>query len=65
MASAETAVKFWSEQTNSKVTYSNPSEPIFLIKAEDFYWNVIIGEKIGWIIAEEWLGIKELNNAKQ
>lgn len=51
----------WSEKLKSKVLYSNPREPIFVIKKEEErFWNVIIGEKIGWIIVQNWLEIKEL-----
>jgi len=55
------AAEYWSKRLNSRVLFSNPGEPIFLIKKEDKYWNVIIGEKIGWIIADDWLGLKLLN----
>ena len=61
----EAAAEYWSKRLNSRVLFSNPNEPIFLIKKEDKYWHVIIGERVGWIIAEDWIGIKELkNNAK-
>ena len=44
---------YWSKELNSKVTYSNPEEIIFLMRKEfvgyDEFWFVIIGEKVGWI----------------
>jgi len=52
---------YWTKKLNCKVTFSNPSEPIFVIKKCDKFWNVLIGEKIGWIIVEDWLTIKKLN----
>jgi hypothetical protein len=57
-----TATNYLSTKTNSKVTYSKPGEPIFKIKEDGKYWNVIIGEKVGWIIVASWLEIKELIN---
>jgi hypothetical protein len=61
----ETA-QLWSQELNMKVTYSNPKEPIFVIEKKGKQWHVIIGEKIGWIVAEEFLEIQPLvvNNGK-
>jgi len=47
-------------ELHTKITYSNPQEPIFVIKKENLYWNIIVGERIGWIIIEKWLGIREM-----
>jgi len=64
-AAIETAekVKYWLERDlKSKVEYTQLNEPIFVLKKEenDKFWNVIVGEKIGWIIAEEWMELKLL-----
>jgi hypothetical protein len=48
------------KELRTKITYSNPQEPIFVIKKENLYWNVIVGERIGWIIAEKWHNTKNL-----
>jgi len=50
----------FSKRLNLRVSYSQPNEPIFLIKAEEFYWNVIIGERVGWISVRDWHKIKKL-----
>ena len=52
--------EYWSKELNSRVSFSNPNEPIFLVKNEGKYWNVIIGERGGWIIVEDWLRLKAL-----
>jgi len=63
VAEAKFATQYWTKRLGgTKVIYSNPKEPIFVVSREDKYWNVIIGEKIGWIIAEEWLELKEITD---
>ena len=53
-------VVYWSKELKTKITHSNLNEPIFVIGKEGKFWNVIIGERIGWIIAEDWLELKPL-----
>jgi hypothetical protein len=57
---AAAEANYWSKELNSRVTFSNPGEPIFVIRKDEEYWNVIIGERIGWIIVKDWLEIKPL-----
>ena len=63
--SIEKFIRVWSGRINSKIIFSSPNEPIFLIKMEQDaytqrtqYWNVIIGEKIGWIIVHDWMDVR-------
>ena len=58
---AKVAAGLWTNHFGSKVHYSKLGEPIFLIGAEGIFWNVIIGEHIGWIVAESWTGVGLLN----
>jgi hypothetical protein len=69
---------YWRNRTNGIVHGTKPNEPIFLIEetVEEFkhqtdtivakFWHVIIGDKVGWIIVQDWLEIKPLrkDNAK-
>jgi hypothetical protein len=48
------------EYCTSRYKYAEKNTPIFVVKKYGKYWHVIAGERIGWIIAEEWLGIKQL-----
>jgi len=58
-------IENWSVESGRKVLFSQPHEPIFLVEEPvDNFWNVIIGERVGWIIEGDWLGIKELVNDK-
>jgi hypothetical protein len=51
--------------------YCNPNEPIFVIEKTDRYgngpehqyWNVVVGEKFGWIAVPTWITMTELKNA--
>ena len=60
-AQSKVAADLWTSHFSSKVHYSELGEPILLIKAEEIYWNVIIGEKIGWIVADSWTDIEPLS----
>jgi len=57
---AEFSARVWSKHFGSKVVFTSPKEPIFVIEKCDNIWNVLIGEKTGWITAEKWLEIKPL-----
>jgi len=54
-------IEYWSKRLNSRVTFSTPNEPIFVIKKDEDYWHVIIGERVGWIVSRGPLGLKEIN----
>lgn len=54
---------FWSQYLKSKVIFSLPKEPIYVISKDHHYWHVIIGNKFGWIIVRDWLQIKQLENS--
>lgn len=52
------SVAWWSTELKEKVTRANPGELVYLLDRIDKWWHVIIGERIGWIIAEDWLSFK-------
>jgi len=52
----------WSQKLGSKVLYSNPGDMIFCVSKDGFdeyseIWNVIINDKIGWILLSGWCKI--------
>jgi hypothetical protein len=57
---------YWYASTKVKLSFLPPNELIYLlnivspIKTSEKYWHVIIGEKIGYIIVDDWLEIKQL-----
>jgi hypothetical protein len=51
---------YWARRVSSKVMFSDPNEPILVLKKEEKFWNVIIGEKIGWIIVSDFTAIMPL-----
>ena len=66
LQTAKRSAHMWTIELKSKVTYTTPNEPILLlsyITPESFdgdYWHVIVGERVGWIIAYGWLHMKLL-----
>jgi len=71
---AARSIKMHNAKLTGQIYYSIPNEPIFLLKKKIHkikmfqnplyenveFWNVIVGEKIGWIIAENNINIKQL-----
>jgi hypothetical protein len=60
---AQSTARAWTNTDCSIIGYTKPKETIFLIngiKSVDddenyfYYCNVIVGEKIGWILNESW-----------
>lgn len=59
---ATSVARYWEHKLKSKVVFCLPKEPIFVIEKQNIHWHVIIGNKIGWIEAANWLELKELVN---
>jgi len=49
---AEFAIKYWQYVIDAKIYFYPPSQPIFLLAVEKNLWNVIIEDKVGWIITD-------------
>jgi len=62
MDMATTNAITYSHLLGSKVFFSKPGELILLIKKEEQYCNVVIEEKIGWIVMNDFLNLKEFIN---
>jgi len=58
----EGVAAYWSGVLNSKVAWVQPGEPILFVEKNDSFHKILVGEKIGWIAASEWLNIKPLEN---
>jgi len=58
------AARYWSEELNCTVCYSEPDEIFIFIKEEIIeehkYLNVLFGDKQGWIICKNWLRIERI-----
>ena len=53
---------YWSE-FDKPVIYCNPETPLLILSADKEYVEVLVGDKRGWIIYQDWLKIKEITDA--
>lgn len=62
-ASAVYGAQWLAKEIKSTVSCIKPNEPILIVKREKRYWQVVVGEKIGWIKSTGWpIFLKELTN---
>jgi hypothetical protein len=59
-AAARTAA-YWSEKLGKPVSYCNPQTPLLVLSVKEQYIEVLAEDKVGWIINEDWLNIKEID----
>lgn len=52
----------WSNRFGKPVSYAEKNIPLLVLKAEEKFYEVMIEDKKGWIIYEDWLEIKEIDN---
>jgi len=60
---AEASCSYWSNQFDKPVNYYNPQTPLLVLSVKEKYIEVLAGDKVGWIINEDWLNIKEIVDA--
>lgn len=51
---------FWSRELGKPVSHCNPETPLLVLRVKDKYVEVLVGERRGWIIFKDWLGIEEI-----
>jgi hypothetical protein len=51
---------YWSTKLDKSVSYCNPLTPLLVLNADNRYAEVLVGDKVVWIINEDWLNIKEI-----
>ncbi len=56
--------RFWSKELNCQVLHSDPGEIFMLLEKDHIFGccHVLFGDKQGWIICRNWMGIKEARN---
>ena len=59
------ALHSMAQSLNCKIHMSVPKEPIMLLRKSGIFWNVIVGEKIGWIIVRSWFKVRRLKKQEQ
>lgn len=51
---------YWTRKLGKSVLYAKKNIPLLSLNNKEKYVEVLIEEKVGWIIVEDWLGIKEI-----
>ena len=51
---------YWSNRLGKPVSYAERNIPLLVLKAEEKFYEVLSGDKKGWIIYEDWLEIREI-----
>lgn len=60
-AAAVTAeAAYWSRRFGKAVSYADKNIPLLSLNNKEKYVEVLAGDRKGWIIVENWLGIKEI-----
>jgi len=58
--SAAVDAGYWSAKLDKSVSYCNPLTPLLVLNADNRYAEVLVGDKVVWIINEDWLELKEI-----
>ena len=54
---------YWSNRFGKPVLYAKKNIPLLILNNREKYIEVLAGDRKGWIIVEDWLGIKEFDYA--
>lgn len=57
---AITTAQYWANKFKCKIWAIKPNVPFLILDKRDKYWNILVGDKIGWIIMRPWLTMKEI-----
>jgi len=62
LAAAVTAIAaaYWTRELGKPVSFCDPETPLLVLSVKEEYIQVLAGDKVGWIINEDWLNIKEI-----
>lgn len=53
----------WTRKLGKPVYYTEKKVPLLVLSVKEKYIEVLAGDRKGWIIVEDWLGIKEIDYA--
>ena len=51
---------YWTRKLGKSVLYAKKNIPILVLNSKEKFYEVLAGDRKGWIIVEDWLGIKEI-----
>ena len=63
VATAEGLATYWSNRFKKPVYYTEKKVPLLVLNNKEEYIEVLAGDRKGWIIYQDWLGIKEIDYA--
>ena len=55
---------YWQFRFGKPVSYVTPKTPILILNSEENFHQVLIEDRMGWIIYHSWIGFEELNNVR-
>lgn len=53
-------IAYWTRKFGKPVLYAELNMPLLILNVKEKYYEVLTGNKKGWIIFKDWLKIKEL-----
>jgi hypothetical protein len=59
------AAAYWSRKLGKSVGYCDPQTPLLVLSVKKQYIEVLAGDKVGWIINEDWLNIGEISCTRE
>lgn len=51
---------YWTRKLGKSVSYTDKNIPLLSLNNKEKYVEVLAGDRKGWIVVEDWLGIKEI-----
>ena len=60
LADPASGAAFWTRELGKSVLSAKKNIPILSLNNKEKYVEVLAGDRKGWIIVEDWLGIKEI-----
>jgi hypothetical protein len=57
---ASIAASYWTRQLGKPVSYLEKSSPLLVLRAEKNFYEVVAGDKKGWITFKDWLNLREI-----
>lgn len=59
---ARNDASYWSEQFGKPVSYAEKNIPLLVLNNKVNFYEVLVGNRKGWIIYKDFLNIKEIDN---
>ena len=60
--SAPAQSTYWTRKLGKSVLYAKKNIPILVLNSKEKFYEVLAGDRKGWIIYQDWLELKEISN---